>query len=405
MKRDTDTRNPTPRHPKPPPPLLLTPPLTRRSLMTNSIPNQPIGIGIIGCGKISQAYFTGARTFPILKVIACADSNAAAAEAKAEENGCEALSVDALLAHPAIDLVINLTLPATHAEVNLAALRAGKHAYCEKPFATNLDEAGQVLALAEEKQLLVGCAPDTFLGAGQQTSRKRVDDGAIGRVVAGTAFMLSQGVEAWHPNPAFYYQPGGGPVMDMGPYYLTALVHLIGPVKQVSALTAKSFEERHVTCEPRRGEVIPVEVATHASATLEFHSGAVVTAVFSFDVPAHGHHPIELYGSGGSLKVPDPNTFRGPVYFHSRDKKEDWREEALSHIYEANHRSIGAADMAYAILGGRPHRASGLLAYHVLEVLLAVEESSQSGRHVTIHSRPERPAPLPVNLTPGELDA
>ncbi|MFP4204072.1 MAG: Gfo/Idh/MocA family protein [Opitutales bacterium] len=373
--------------------------------MTKTTANEQIGVGIIGCGKISQAYFNGAGTFEILKIIACADLNEAAAQAKAEENGCEALSVEALLAHPDIDLVINLTIPAAHAEVSIAALKAGKHVYCEKPLTVELNEADEILALAKEKQLLVGCAPDTFLGAGHQTCRKLVDEDAIGRVVAGTAFMLSPGHESWHPNPAFYYQRGGGPVFDMGPYYLTALVNLIGPVKRVCAITSRALDERTVGSGERKGEVIPVEVPTHASATLEFHNGAVVTAVFSFDVPAHEHSPIELYGTKGALQAPDPNGFGGPVRLHSLNKKENWQEQELSHIYEEDHRSIGAADMAYAIAGGRPHRTSGNLAYHILEVMHAFDEASQSGKHVTIQSKPKRPAPLPLGLDPGKLDA
>ena len=367
--------------------------------------NSPVRVGIIGCGKISQAYFTGAKVFESLKIVACADLNPEVARAKAEANGCEAVSVDDLLSHSRIDLVINLTIPAAHGEIDKRSLKAGKHVYSEKPFTVELEEGREVLALAETKGLRVGCAPDTFLGAGLQTCRKLIDEGAIGRVVAGTAFMLSRGPESWHPNPGFYYLKGGGPVLDMAPYYLTALVNLIGPVRRVAGITSRALDTRVATCEERRGEELPVEVSTHASASLEFHSGAVVTAVFSFDVPKHGHAPIELYGTDGSLKVPDPNTFGGPVAsYRISDPEAGWTDEPLSHGYSDNMRGIGAADMAYAINGDRKHRASGELALHVLEVMHGIEESSRAGTHVRIQSRPDRPAPLPAGLAHGTLD-
>ncbi|MFP4358605.1 MAG: Gfo/Idh/MocA family protein [Puniceicoccaceae bacterium] len=373
--------------------------------MNPSRTNSPLRVGIIGCGKISQAYFTGAKVFESLKIVACADLNPEVARAKAEANGCEAVSVDDLLGHPEIDLVINLTVPAAHGEIDKRSLEAGKHVYSEKPFTVELEEGREVLALAEARGLRVGCAPDTFLGAGLQTCRKLVDEGAVGRVVAGTAFMLSRGPESWHPNPGFYYLKGGGPVLDMGPYYLTALVNLIGPVKRVAGITSRALDVRVATCEERRGEELPVEVSTHASASLEFHSGAVVTAVFSFDVPRHGHAPIELYGTDGSLRVPDPNTFGGPVAcYRIAAHKDGWTDEPLSHRYAENTRGIGAADMACAINSGREHRANGLLALHVLEVMHAIEESSRTGTHVDIESRPARPAPLPVGLVAGTLD-
>jgi len=372
--------------------------------MTNPS-RQQVGLGIIGCGKISQAYFDGAKTFEVLKMVGCADLNMEAAKAKAEENGCQAMTVDQLLAHPGIDLVINLTIPAAHAAVSQRVLNAGKHVYCEKPLTVELEEAKAVLKLAGEKGLLVGCAPDTFLGAGHQTCRKLIDEGAIGRVVSGTAHMMGRGPEGWHPNPGFYYLKGGGPVLDMAPYYLTALVNLIGPVKRVCAMTSKAFEERTATCPERNGEILPVEVSTHASASLEFHSGAVISAVFSFDVPKHGHSPIELYGTEGSLKAPDPNTFGGPVALYRMSEADaGWQDQALSHSYADNKRSIGAADMACSILTGRPYRASGLLAYHALEIMHAFEASSASGRFIEIESRPERPAALPTGLKEGRLD-
>ncbi len=364
-----------------------------------------IRIGIIGCGNISQAYFNGAKMFEILEVVACADLNMEAAVVKATENACLAQTVEELLANPDVDLVINLTIPAVHAEVSLAALNAGKHVHCEKPLAVHLKDAKQVIDLAKEKGLMVGCAPDTFLGAGLQTSRKIVDDGWIGKVVSGTAFMLASGPESWHPNPAFFYEQGAGPMFDMGPYYITALVHLLGPVKEVIAVTSRAYAERIATCKEQFGKILPVSVPTHCSGTLTFHSGAVVTMTISFDVRRHGHSPIELYGTEGSMKVPDPNTFGGPVEVWTPTSGE-WREQALSHKYAENSRSIGAADMAYAILSGgkHPHRSSGALAYHALEVMHAFEKSSDSKQSVTIESKPEQPAALPLGLIEGRLE-
>ena len=363
-----------------------------------------IRVGIIGCGNISQAYFNGARLFEVLEVVSCADLNQEVAWAKAEENGCTAQTVEELLANPDVDLVINLTIPAVHAEVSLAALEAGKHVHCEKPLAVHLEDAKKVLDLAEKKGLLVGCAPDTFLGAGLQTARKMVDDGWIGRVLGGTAFLMSRGPESWHPNPAFFYEVGAGPMFDMGPYYITALVHLLGPVKEICAVTNRAFEERIATCKEQFGKRLPVSVPTHCSGTLVFHSGAVVTVTISFDVHRHGHGPIELYGAEGSLKVPDPNTFGGPLEVWTPTAGE-WRTQALSHPYNENSRSIGAADMAYAILSGgkRAHRTSGALAYHALEVMHAFEKSSTLRQTVVIESKPPQPEPLPLGLIKGRL--
>jgi len=364
-----------------------------------------IGVGIIGCGKISQAYFDGAKTFQVLNILACADLNEATAQAKAEENDCEALSITKLLAHTEIQLVINLTIPAAHAAVTRDILKSGKHAYCEKPLTVEVEDARDLLVLAKSKDLLIGCAPDTFFGAGIQTCREIVDSGEIGSITSGTAFMLSAGPESWHPNPGFYYLLGGGPVLDMAPYYLTALVNLIGPIKRVCAITTKAHESRIASSPEREGEVLPVEVNTHASGTLEFHSGAIITAIFSFDVHAADHSPIQLYGTQGSIKVPDPNTFGGPVQrLIAKDKAREWKGVELTRPYSKNTRSIGVADMAHAILNERPHRASGALAFHVLEVMHAFDNSSESGRTIEIDSLPKRPAALPGGLAEGELD-
>ncbi len=363
-----------------------------------------VKVGIIGCGNISGAYFKGCAAFPILDVVACADLDMDVAKAKAAENGVRACTVDALLADREIEIVVNLTIPRAHAQVNLAAIDAGKNVHTEKPFAVRKEDGKQVLDAAGERGLLTGSAPDTFLGGGIQTCRKLIDDGWIGEPVAATAFMLSHGPENWHPNPDFFYQLGGGPMFDMGPYYLTALVSLLGPVRRVTGSTRISSPERVIGNRERRfGEKIPVEIPTHLAGVLDFAGGAVGTMVTSFDVWAHNLPRIEIYGSEGSLSVPDPNTFRGPVRVR-RAGADEWSEVPLTHSDEVS-RGIGVADMAYGLRSKREHRASGALAYHVLELMCAFDESSQADRHVKIESSCSRPAALPVGLAPGTLDA
>jgi predicted dehydrogenase len=324
------------------------------------------------------------------------------AQAKAQQYGVRALSVDELLADPAIQIVINLTIPQAHTDVDLAAIAAGKHVHSEKPLALNREDGQKVLQAAQAKGLLVGCAPDTFLGGGLQTSRKVIDDGLIGTPVAATAFMVGHGHESWHPNPEFYYKAGGGPMLDMGPYYLTALVHLLGPIRRVAGLTRTSFPQRTITSQPRKGQVIEVDVTTHLTGALEFESGVLTTIIMSFDVWSHNLPRIEIYGSEASLIVPDPNTFRGPVLLR-RAGEQDWKEIPLSHSDQVG-RGIGVADMAYAISSGRRHRVSAELANHVLDAMLAFDESSVTSQHIVLQSRAERPAPLPVDLKPGQLD-
>ncbi len=361
-------------------------------------------VGLIGCGNISQAYFNGLKMFNFLETAACADLNMEAAEAKAKENNVKAMDVGSLLADPGIDIVVNLTVPKVHAEVSLRALEAGKHVHSEKPLAISVEDAAKVVKLAKKKGLRAGCAPDTFMGAGLQTCRKLIDDGFVGRPIGGTAFMLGRGPEGWHPNPSFFYDIGGGPMLDMGPYYITALVHLLGPVKAVSAIAAASFKERLATCKEHFGEKIPVKVPTHNSGTLLFESGAIVTVAISFDVWKHNHgSPIEIYGSEGSLQVPDPNTFGGPVKLF-RPGNETWSDCALTHAHSKNSRGIAVADMALAIKKKRPHRCSADLALHALEVMAAFEESSKSGAQVKIKSPCEQPKAVPAGLPEGMLD-
>lgn len=363
-----------------------------------------VKIGVIGCGNISNAYFTAAKKFDILEVKACADINKEAAEAKAAEHEIKAMTVEKLMADKEIEIIINLTIPKAHADISIQALEAGKHVHSEKPFAVTFEEGKKVLKVAKKKGLLVGSAPDTFLGGGLQTCRKLIDDNWIGRPVAGTAMMMGRGPEGWHPNPSFFYQFGGGPMLDMGPYYMTALVHLLGPAKRICAITGKAFEERVAGAEKVRGQKIPVEIPTHYAGTIEFCNGAIVTAVISFDVfGGHGHSPIEIYGTNGSLKVPDPNTFGGPVNVKVGNNPE-WANVGFTHGYTDNMRSIGAADMAYAIREKRTHRCSGELALHVLEIMTGFEKASVKGGFYELETTCKQPAPLPVGLMAGFLD-
>jgi len=365
---------------------------------------RPINVGIIGCGNIFGAYAKGCALFRSLKLKACADLNPEAAHAQAKEYQIAALSIPELLADPEIEIVINLTIPKVHASVSMDILRAGKHVYSEKPLGVNVAEGRAVLDLAKEKNLRVGCAPDTFLGAGYQTCRKLIDDGWIGRPISGTAFMLSSGPESWHPNPGFFYQEGAGPMMDMGPYYVTALVHLLGPVKSVLATTTSARTERLATCKEHFGKMLPVEVPTHYTGNLLFQNGAVITMVISFDVIAHQHKPIEIYGSEGSLGAPDPNTFGGPVSVYKKGF-ESWTEIPLVYGYKENSRSIGVADMAHAIQSGRPHRCDGRLALHALEVMTSFQRSHEQGGWVDIENQCDHPAGFPLGLPPQVLDS
>ena len=362
-----------------------------------------VGIGIIGCGNISTAYLKAAQRFPVLDIKAVADMRSEAAEKRGAEFNVPGMRVDQLLKRDDVEIVINLTVPLAHTDVSLAVLDAGKHVHSEKPLGVDVTEARKVMELAAVKNLRVGCAPDTFLGGGHQTARKLIDDGVIGTPVAGSAFFMCPGHERWHPAPGFYYLRGGGPMLDMGPYYITDLVQLLGPVASVMGSTARPKSERLVTSEPMNGTLIPVEVSTHVAGMLEFESGAVVSIAMSFDVPKHRHTPIEIYGDKGSILVPDPNRFGGEVQVAKTGG--EWETMPLTHGHvEGEFRSIGAADMATAIVTNRPHRASGALALHVLEVMEAFQTSADEGRRVRIESRVERPAMMPAGRDTGQID-
>lgn len=366
----------------------------------------PTRIGIIGCGVISSAYLRGAAASPWLEVKAVADINPQVAVAQAEAFGVTAMSVEDLLADPEIGIVVNLTIPAAHAEVGGRILDARKHLYTEKPLTADIGSAKRLLSQAGQLGLRVGCAPDTFLGGAHQTARAALDAGRIGKVLGGSMAVLSRGMEAWHPNPDFFFRPGGGPVLDLGPYYITQMVNLLGPVASVSAAASMGYATRTIGSGPRMGEEVRVEVPTSVSALLTLASGARLSFDASWDVWKHGRSPIEYYGTEGSMQVPDPNFFGDAVRISTRDG--EW--EALapddyafavpnrtlrSGRMVADYRAIGLADMAAALAQGRPHRASAELAFHVLDVLAAIAEAAERHCELPVHSRCERPAPLP----------
>ena len=365
-------------------------------------------IGIIGCGNISDAYFKGAARSPYVQVKGCADLNAEAAQAKATLYGAQALSVASLLADNDISLVVNLTVPLAHASVSRQIIDAGKHVYSEKPLAAKFADAAALMARAQAKNLRVGCAPDTFMGASHQAARRALDAGAIGQAVGGAAVIMSHGAESWHPNPAFFYKAGGGPVLDMGPYYITQLVNLLGPVKRVVALATIGNAQRTITSEPLKGTMIDVDVPTTVNGVLEFASGANVSMSASWDVWKHNRtSPIEIYGTEGTLLHVDPNFFGNTPRVCGPDGTLRDLEiaahpfgtpnrEMRNGTMQADYRMIGLVDMALAIQQQRRHRASGEMALHVTEVLEALITSSAAGRFATMTTSCERPVPVPL---------
>lgn len=354
------------------------------------------GVGIIGCGAISGIYLENLQKFSQTHVEAVADLDRDKAVAKAAEYGVEkVLTPDELLQDPNVSIVLNLTIPAAHYQVALDALNAGKHVYNEKPLSVTREEGQKLVSLAKEKGLRLGCAPDTVMGAGTQTCRDFIDRGDLGEIVGCQGFMMGGGVETWHPNPPFYYQIGGGPLFDMGPYYLSCLVQLLGPVKRVTGLTRISFPVRHITSQPLAGTDVTVETPTHIVSLLEFECGAIGQLTTSFDTMAGTELPnIEVYGSKGTLRVPDPNTFGGEPKLRTLEKQE-WSPLDLAYGYAENARGLGVLDMALAIQEGRPHRASGDLAFHVLDIMHAVHESAESGQHVVLSAKDVRPEAMP----------
>ncbi len=356
---------------------------------------EKLKVGIIGCGNISGIYCKRLKEFDIIDLVACSDIILERAQQKQKEfNIPRACTVEEILADPDIEIIVNLTTPNAHYQVAMSSLNAGKSVYNEKPLAINKKQDKEILEIAEKKNLFVGCAPDTFLGAGIQTCRKIIDDGLIGEPVSATAFMVCHGHESWHPEPEFYYKPGAGPMFDMGPYYLTCLVNLIGPVKNVFAFTRITFPERIITSQPKYGSKIKVEVPTHIAGLLEFENKAIGTIITSFDVWAANLPRIEIYGTKGSINVPDPNCFGGPVQIFTETEKQ-WKEVPLTHRYMDNYRGLGIADMAYAIRNKRKHRANGKLAFHILDIMESLHVAAEKKQSITLESTCEKPEPMP----------
>jgi len=365
-----------------------------------------IKVGVIGCGNISGIYFKNLTTVfnDIMEVKAVCDLIPERAAYAHETYGLPVVEKDEdIFQDPEIELVLNITRPWEHYGINKRALMAGKNVYCEKPLGITREEGREILELAREKGLLAGGAPDTYLGAGLQTCRKLIDDGWIGTPVSATAFMMCHGHESWHPGPEFYYQKGGGPMFDMGPYYLTALVSLMGPVESVMGSTCITYPTRTITSQPQYGKVIDVEVPTFVSGLLNFANGAKGTIITTFDVWSANLPFIEIYGSEGTLSVPDPNTFGGKVRYRRHDSTE-FVEIPLIFGYAENSRGLGLADMAMAICNQRKPRNGVSLTYHVLDIMCAIHESSDEGRRVTLESTCDRPALLSMNLLPGQVN-
>lgn len=362
------------------------------------------GVGIMGAGNISAAYLRLAPLFRNLEVRAVADILPAAAQKRAEEFGVAAQTPDELLRNSEVDVIVNLTIPATHFSVSRDILSAGKHAYSEKPFVLSVEEGIQLKALADEHGLRVGSAPDTFLGGSHQQARSIIDSGKLGRIASGTMHVMSRGMEHWHPNPDFFFQPGGGPILDMGPYYITDLISLIGPIKRVTAFTGMARTEREVTAEgPFKGSFVKVGTPTTIHAILEFHSGALITLGASWDVSSHGHHNIELYGTEGSVYVPDPNFFNGDVTITDRagakEKVTPWdhpfgvaNQDLYKPMPRANYRNAGLSDMLDGIESGRPARCGLDVALHAVDVMTSILKSGETGQVITLATTCERPA-------------
>ncbi len=389
-------------------------------------------VGIIGCGNISDVYAHNSRLFKDIDIVACADVFAGAADRLSAKYGLRKMAVDDLLRSDEIDIVLNLTIPTAHAEVSRAALDAGKHVYTEKPLATTLADGAEVVRLAEEKGLRVGSAPDTILGAGLQRAKQALQDGAAGQILTGHAAIMSKGMEHWHPNPAFFYQKGGGPVLDIGPYYISALVALLGPIASVRATGQISPVERRFGVGPNKGETFPVETFTTVNAVLSFASGANISFIASWDVWHHGVTPIELHGTLASVRVPDPDTFGGDVEISRNDRLlnlhdpeeaamgaslVDWNVIGTQQLpfgginypfanpVMANYRSLGLAEMANAIAAGRPHRCNGRFSLHVLAAMLGILDSAATGQPVEIAYPCETPAAFAPAESVGLLKA
>jgi predicted dehydrogenase len=353
-----------------------------------------VKVGVVGCGVISRAYVENATAFDSFELVACADLDRRQAEALGKASGLAVMSVDELIADPAIDVVLNLTPPLAHAAITSRALKAGKHVYTEKPLATGQAESFALEAEAERRGLRIGCAPDIFLGSAYQAGRAAIDEGLIGDPLSVSAAMLVGGQETWHPNPDIFYAEGAGPVFDMGPYYLTAIVTLLGPIQRVAAFASTRTLERTIEIGPRTGETFTATTPTHTTAAMQLASGVTANLIASFEARGQYVCDVAIHGSEGVLLLPDPNAFGGPVRF--KRARGGWQEIPYAARGAADARGVGLHDMVEAIAAGQPHRASGRLGAHIVEVAHGILRAAGEGSVVEISSRVAQPEPLPV---------
>ena len=368
-------------------------------------------IGLIGCGNIAETYFRAQDYFNNIKFIACADKFPEVSKKCADQYNIKSLTVDEIIHDTNVDVILNLTIPQAHFEISKLALEAGKHVYSEKPMSIKYDEAHELVNLAKDKNLYIGNAPDTFLGGGGQVARKFVDDGDIGKVMTGNFIFAFPGVQEFHPNPESWFQSGGGPVIDMGPYFFTTLVNLLGPVKNVRSRGKKFADQREYLVGPKKGKSFNVDISTSVMLDIEFANEAIVQGFISFDVQNHARNHMELYGTKGSLVVPDPNMFGGPVLL-SRELGSEWQEFSVEDKYlgktniinhsgrsneapkQSNYRGVGLSEMIYSIENNIQHRCNGNLALHVLDIIESTIIASETKKEVSLRSTCEQPKPL-----------
>lgn len=355
----------------------------------------PVGVGVIGAGVISGQYLDNLTVFPDVSVLFIADIDVERARAQAEKYGVPGSgTTEQLLAHPDIEIVVNLTIPAAHADIAMQALAAGKNVWTEKPIALDRESGAALIAAAAARGLRVATAPDTFLGAGLQTGKRLIEAGRIGDPLTALTLFQVAGPESWHPNPDFLYARGAGPLFDVGPYYITALVQNLGPVKRVAATASTARASRVIGSGPRAGQEFPVEVPTHVSALIEFEGGASAQSVFSFQSSLPRAGLVEIAGSAGTLVFPDPNMFEGDLLLWTDGEPETVSTTALGG------RGTGVVDLARAIRAGVPERASGEQAYHVLDIMVSIIEAADSGEFVTVESTVALAEALPEDWDP-----
>ena len=368
-------------------------------------------IGLIGCGNIAETYFRAQDYFNNIKFVACADKFPEVSKKCADQYHIKSLTVDEIIHDTNVDIILNLTIPQAHFEISKLALEAGKHVYSEKPMSIKYDEANELVNLAKENNLYIGNAPDTFLGGGGQVARKFIDDGDIGKVMTGNFIFAFPGVQEFHPNPESWFQSGGGPVIDMGPYFFTTLVNLLGPVKNVRSRGKKFADQREYLVGPKKGKSFNVDISTSVMLDIEFANEAIVQGFISFDVQNHARNHMELYGTKGSLVVPDPNMFGGPVLL-SRELGSEWQEFSVEDKYlgktniinhsgrsneapkQSNYRGVGLSEMIYSIENNIQHRCNGNLALHVLDIIESTIIASETKKEVSLRSTCEQPKPL-----------